>query len=140
MGVRVRCRFERYVAAAKTCAVGGATYRSIGACRSCERQSFRRRRQGGRLSGLLGRQSLPGNARAADAATTGGANEYDRNIQVSDLNCLNAVLAVGSWKKYLGHYAVADQVDETIYKIFTGTIRNGVFDEAMLDMAHDDAA
>lgn len=33
-----------------------------------------------------------------------GNNEYDRNIQVADLNALNAALAVMKWKKIAGFY------------------------------------
>jgi hypothetical protein len=33
-----------------------------------------------------------------------GKNEYDRNIQIADLNALNAVLAVIRWKKMRGFY------------------------------------
>jgi hypothetical protein len=33
-----------------------------------------------------------------------GNNEYDRNIQIADLNCLNASLAVIKWKKLYGVY------------------------------------
>lgn len=32
------------------------------------------------------------------------ANEYSRNVQISDLNALNAALAVIKWKKLLGYY------------------------------------
>ena len=31
-------------------------------------------------------------------------NEYDKNIQVADLNCMNALLAVFRWKKLRGFY------------------------------------
>jgi hypothetical protein len=31
-------------------------------------------------------------------------NEYDRNIQIADLNALNAALAVIKWKKLFGFY------------------------------------
>jgi len=31
-------------------------------------------------------------------------NEYDKNIQIADLNALNAVLAVVRWKKMRGFY------------------------------------
>jgi len=34
----------------------------------------------------------------------GGKNEYDKNIQIADLNALNAVLAVIRWKKMRGFY------------------------------------
>src|SRR5271157_5448149 len=33
-----------------------------------------------------------------------GGNEYDRNIQIADLNALNAALAVIKWKKLFGFY------------------------------------
>ena len=31
-------------------------------------------------------------------------NEYSRNVQISDLNCLNATLAVIKWKKLRGYF------------------------------------
>jgi hypothetical protein len=37
-------------------------------------------------------------------------NEYDKNIQIADLNSLNAALAVIKWKKLHGFYA--DQENE----------------------------
>ena len=33
-----------------------------------------------------------------------GNNEYNRNIQIADLNALNAALAVIKWKKLFGFY------------------------------------
>ena len=35
---------------------------------------------------------------------TAGDNEYDRNIQIADLNALNASLAIIKWKKLFGFY------------------------------------
>ena len=58
---------------------------------------------------------------------------------MSDLNCLNAVLAVGNWKKHLSYYASAEEADETVYKVFTGTIRNGG-PETATTSGHPDAA
>lgn len=82
--------------------------------------------EGGRLSGLLTVVNhFPGLPASNAAASSGGINEYDRNIQVADLNALNAMLAVLEWKKYLGYYASAGQSTESIYKIFTGDIRIG---------------
>jgi hypothetical protein len=37
-------------------------------------------------------------------AAEDGQNEYSQNIQVADLNALNAVMAVIKWKKLLGFY------------------------------------
>jgi hypothetical protein len=45
-----------------------------------------------------------------------GHNEYDRNIQIADLNALNAALAVIKWKKLLGFYI--DQERE-LYSTYT---------------------
>jgi len=87
------------------------------------------RDESGHLSGLVAtvnhRSDRPERPLSASA---GAANEYDRNIQVADLNSLNAVLAVISWKKQLGYYAGFDHPDETVYKLFTGEIRNGFTD------------
>jgi hypothetical protein len=38
-------------------------------------------------------------------ATADNVNEYDKNIQVAELNALNAALAVIKWKKLFGFYA-----------------------------------
>jgi hypothetical protein len=45
-----------------------------------------------------------------------GHNEYDKNIQIADLNALNAALAVIKWKKLLGFYI--DQERE-LYSTYT---------------------
>jgi hypothetical protein len=80
----------------------------------------------GRLSGLLAVVNhFPNMPEGPISTSTGGANEYDRNIQTADLNGLNAMIAVINWKKYLTYYAEFEQVNETVYRVFTGTIRNG---------------
>lgn len=83
--------------------------------------------EGGHLSGLLAvNLHLPGTATGSlEASAAPAANEYDRNIQVADLNSLNAMMAVIAWKKHLGYYASSEAVIESVYKIFTGDIRNG---------------
>ncbi|MFE7845306.1 DUF6791 domain-containing protein [Microbacterium sp. NPDC057407] len=90
------------------------------------------RDEGGHLSGLLTvvNHSPAGDEQSTSTASV-GANEYDRNIQVADLNSLNAMLAVISWKKDLGYYASPQPINETIYKVFTGTIRNGIGNAAV---------
>ncbi len=50
---------------------------------------------------------------------------YSRNIQVADLNMMNASLAIIRWKKFLGFYA--DQQDE--HKSVYQTPRNSMFSE-----------
>jgi hypothetical protein len=60
---------------------------------------------GGMLRSVL---SMPDSRESARARISFAAddanNEYDRNIQVADLNALNACLAVIAWKKQRGFY------------------------------------
>lgn len=94
------------------------------------------RDEDGRLSGLLAVVNhFPGMPERSASTATGAPDEYDRNIQTADLNCLNAMLAVINWKKYLTYYAEFAPVDETVYRIFTGTIRNGDDDDSAEEAA-----
>ncbi len=45
------------------------------------------------------------------------ANEYARNIQVADLNALNACLAVIRWKKLFGFYRDLDHEHHALYTV-----------------------
>jgi hypothetical protein len=49
---------------------------------------------------------------------------YDRNIQVADLNALNAIFAVIRWKKTLGFYKDHDREYFSNYVIYTNEIHN----------------
>ena len=44
-------------------------------------------------------------------------NLYASNIQIADLNALNAVLAVIKWKKLVGFYQDTDQEHQTLYAL-----------------------
>ncbi len=46
-----------------------------------------------------------------------GDNPYDTNIQVADLNALNACLAVVKWKKLLGFYCDLEKEHHSVYQI-----------------------
>jgi hypothetical protein len=50
-------------------------------------------------------------------APPGDNNDYERNIQVADLNALNAVLAVTKWKKLCGFYHDFAHEHESAYTI-----------------------
>jgi hypothetical protein len=83
----------------------------------------------GRLSGLL--KTVTNTATKRDhfrgrvPFTTGSdRNEYDKNIQVADLNALNASLAVIKWKKLLGFYHDAGREHYGLYAIIDNTITN----------------
>jgi predicted ThiF/HesA family dinucleotide-utilizing enzyme len=54
-----------------------------------------------------------------------GEDAYSSNIQVADLNALNAILAVIRWKRHLGFYATHEMTNETVYKLYLNEIRNG---------------
>lgn len=47
----------------------------------------------------------------------GDRNEYDKNIQIADLNALNAALAVIKWKKLFGFYADLEKEFFSTYTI-----------------------
>lgn len=51
-------------------------------------------------------------------------NMYSPNIQISDLNCLNAVLAVIKWKKLCGFYQDLKMEHNTLFFVNTNTILN----------------
>jgi hypothetical protein len=59
-------------------------------------------------------------------ATQPGQDDYGSNIQVADLNALNALLAVIRWKKHLRFYAAATSTTETVFKLYLNELRNGV--------------
>lgn len=46
-----------------------------------------------------------------------GDDEYSRNIQIADLNALNAALAVIKWKKMLGFYLDLEKEHSSFYQI-----------------------
>lgn len=51
-------------------------------------------------------------------------NEYATNIQIADLNCLNAVLAVIKWKKMVGFYQDLEQEHHSTYSINVSQLLN----------------
>lgn len=53
-----------------------------------------------------------------------GNNEYDRNIQIADLNALNAALAVIKWKKLCGFYHDLEHEHFTTFTIDGNTLTN----------------
>jgi molybdopterin/thiamine biosynthesis adenylyltransferase len=54
----------------------------------------------------------------------GEADEYSSNIQVADLNALNAALAIIKWKKICGFYLEHEQDNHTVYATLTNIITN----------------
>ena len=54
-------------------------------------------------------------------------NIYASNIQVSELNCLNAVLAVVKWKKLVGFYQDLKQEHNSLYFVNTSKFLNEDF-------------
>lgn len=51
-------------------------------------------------------------------------NDYATNIQIADLNCLNAVLAVMKWKKMSGFYVDLEEEHHSSYSISVSKIFN----------------
>lgn len=53
-----------------------------------------------------------------------GNNEYDRNVQIADLNALNAALAVIKWKKLFGFYRDLENEHYSTYTIDGNMLTN----------------
>lgn len=51
-------------------------------------------------------------------------NEYGTNVQIADLNCLNAVFAVMKWKKMTGFYQDLKKEHNTLFFINTNKLIN----------------
>lgn len=81
---------------------------------------------GAGLTGMLRvSTSTPGRRVPIPAGGT-ALDEYGRNIQIGDLNALNAALAVLQWKRHLGFYAdMAPDVPAFAYPVSDNTI-NGL--------------
>ena len=56
------------------------------------------------------------------------SNDYGKNIQIAEINAINAALAVIKWKKILGFYHDLSNEHHTIYEINTNKLLN---DEAI---------
>ena len=54
-------------------------------------------------------------------------DEYASNIQIADLNSLNAVLAVIRWKKMFGFYQDLKMEHHSTYSINVGKLNNEDF-------------
>lgn len=59
--------------------------------------------------------------------SSGEDNEYSHNIQIAELNALNAALAVVKWKKMCGFYIDFDQEHHTVYQVSTNEVTNEEF-------------
>ena len=53
-----------------------------------------------------------------------GDDEYDKNIQIADLNALNAALAVIKWKKLCGFYRDLEREHFSAYTVDGNCIIN----------------
>lgn len=54
-----------------------------------------------------------------------GEDEYSSNIQIADLNALNAALAVLRWKRHFGFYQDLQQEHSSLYQIDGNCLING---------------
>jgi hypothetical protein len=51
-------------------------------------------------------------------------DEYDTNVQIADLNAMNAIMAVLKWKKHCGFYKDLKKEHHTTYTVNTGQLIN----------------
>jgi len=71
--------------------------------------------------------TAPGAVRTAARARiplVGDDDMYQQNIQIADLNALNAALAVVAWKKYVGFYNDLSHEYSTVYVTDTNSLIN----------------
>ena len=54
----------------------------------------------------------------------GEEDDYTRNIQIADLNALNAILAVVRWKKLVGFYGDIEREYHSLYTLNSNYIIN----------------
>jgi hypothetical protein len=62
--------------------------------------------------------------KAIPFADDDGENEYSRNIQIADLNALNAALAIIKWKKHMGFYVDLENEQSSYYQIDGNCLTN----------------
>lgn len=86
----------------------------------------KRKKIGGLLRTVV---SLPGAREEARARISlkkdDAVNEYDRNIQIAELNGLNAFLAVIAWKKHFGYYSDMGNERFTSYSVANSLLVKG---------------
>ena len=63
-------------------------------------------------------------AKSVSFSESAGADDYSHNIQIADLNALNAALAVIKWKKLFGFYKDLEHEHQSIYTIDGNTLDN----------------
>jgi hypothetical protein len=85
--------------------------------------------EGGGLGGMLRTTTVTRerNAHAATRISSGGAADdpYTQNIQIAELNALNAALAVIKWKKLSGFYRDEESEHNGLYVIGGNILING---------------
>jgi len=82
----------------------------------------------GALSGSVrvttGTEAMNGHIKDRIAFNDDGQDDYSQNVQIVELNALNAVLAVIKWKKLFGFYHDLEKEHNTIYEINLNQITN----------------
>lgn len=71
----------------------------------------------------------PAAASRIDTGPAGDDDEYSTNVQIVELNALNACLAIIKWKKLRGIYADLEHEHHSDYAITTNFIINDETDE-----------
>lgn len=78
-------------------------------------------------SGTEQSNALIGEKNSIPLADVAKGGEYDSNIQIADLNSLNATLAVIKWKKLAGFYIDQKKENMSVYNVGTNRIVNETY-------------
>lgn len=70
-----------------------------------------------RVTMVTPERPLDGNSQRIPFSDGDGNDDYSRNIQIAELNALNAALAVIKWKKHVGFYRDLEHEHSTTYTI-----------------------
>lgn len=82
----------------------------------------------GRLTGIIRSTTVPPEhpelASRIPTVDVHGEDDYRSNVQIAELNALNAILAVLAWKRFRSIYADADGPANTMFSIDTNSVVN----------------
>lgn len=80
----------------------------------------------GQVRVTVGTQAVNAHIEQVVSFADGPENNVYRNIQIADLNMLNAALAVIRWKKWLGFYGDDANEYHSLYNVQSGSVIKGV--------------
>jgi len=79
------------------------------------------------LRATLGTETMHEHLPTRIGSINGGDDEYSTNIQIADLNAMNALMAVIKWKRYIGFYKDLKEEHNITFTVNTGQMLSDDF-------------